>query len=142
MIIKLIEKNIVDLWETIKFACDKADSIGPNKQDYFNILLNDLLSNKAQCFMRINDDRSIETVIITRVMMDKLYGEKFLHIQGVYSWSIKSLEEWKIDFNFVKEFATREECAYISTVANKERAQELATSLGLTESTRTFVMRI
>lgn len=142
MIIKLVEKNIVDLWDSIKFACDKADCLGPNKQAYFNSLLNDLLSNKAQCFVRVNSDKIIETIIISRIMIDKLYEERFLHIHCVYSWTIKSPDKWKEDFDFIKRFAVREKCSYISTTSTKERAQELAEMLGMRDSIRTFILRI
>lgn len=142
MAIRLSGKDIVDLWEAIKFACDQADTIGQNRQKYFNTLLCDLLNSKAQCFVRIDKDRKLETIIITKVLIDPAYDEKVLHIQCLYSWTIKNNSVWKEDLDTIKTYAREKECKYISAAVRSARASELATSLGMIETIRTFSTKV
>lgn len=142
MAIRLKGKDIVDLWETIKFACDQADDIGDNKQDYFNGLLCDLLCKKAQYFVRIDSERKLETIIITRIMIDNVRNEKVLLVQCLYSWTVKNMSKWKEDIDFIRSFAVREKCSYIRAVTRSSRSEELAKSLGMDEITRIYGVRV
>ena len=142
MAIRLEGKDIVDLWETIKFACDQADDIGDNKQEYFNGLLCDLLCKKAQCFVRIDSERKLETIIITRIMIDNVRNEKVLLVQCLYSWTVKNMSKWKEDIDFIRSFAVREKCSYIRAVTRSSRSEELAKSLGMDEITRIYSVRV
>jgi len=74
-------------WETIKFGCKNADVVQPkNYQVYFNELLHALLSDKAQCFVRLNEERKLLAILVTRIVGHKVTGEKSLCLQSGYSF--------------------------------------------------------
>jgi len=143
MIIKILSTQIPQLWEQIKFACVQADEV--NKEDmpsYLNELLHALLSDKAQCWLRLGDDRTLLLLMITRILVDKITGRKSLFIQTLYSWKSVGDNEWQDDYNFVKEFAKHEQCKRISFESRNPRIWELAEVLGFKENLRSFKLSL
>ena len=143
MIIRILPTQIPQLWEQIKFACVQADEV--NKEDmpsYFNELLHALLSDKAQCFIRLNDDRTLLGLIITRILVDKITGRKSLFIQALYSWKNVEDKEWQDDFSFIREFAKHEQCERISFESRNNRVWKIAEFLGFKENLRKFTLNM
>jgi len=139
IIVKIVPTQIPQLWEVIKFACAQADEV--NKEDfpyYFNELLHALLNDKAQCFMRIAEDRTLLALLITRIMIDKVTGKKYLFMQCLYSFKAVEDEVWKRDWNFILDFIKREGCSYISFNSRNKRLWDIAEKLGFKERHRTF----
>lgn len=135
--------QVPQLWEQIKFACVQADEI--NKEDissYLNELLHSLLSDKAQCWLRFGDDRRLISLMITRMMADKITDRKILLIQVVYSWEKVGEKEWIDDFNFLKEFAKHEQCKRIYGESKNPRVWQLAEIFGFKENLRKFVFNL
>ena len=140
---RILPVQIPALWEVIKFACVQADEV--NKEDmplYFNELLHALLSDKAQCFLRLGDDRTLLVLLITRVLVDKITSQKSLFLQVLYSWKAVEDKEWLDDFDFIKEFAKQEQCKDISFEPRNPRVWEIAKFLGCRETHRKFVFDI
>lgn len=143
MIIRILPVQIPKFWETIKFAYVQADEL--NKEDmpsYFNELLHALLSDKAQCFLSLDDDRTILRVLITRIMTDKITSEKYLFLQCLYSFKTTSEEEWKRGWIFFMDFAKVEQCSYITTNTRNEKLLERAKMFGVKEKYRRFDLKI
>ncbi len=143
MIIKILPVQIPQLWETIKFAFNQSGEI--NKEDmpfYFNELLHALLSEKAQCWLRLNDDRNIMALMITRVLVDKFTNVKSLFIQSLYSWQGIEDKEWQNDFRFLKEFAIHNQCKHISFDSKNPRIWEVAGLVAFKETTRKFIREV
>jgi len=139
MVIKILPTQIPQLWEIIKFAVTRADEVeSKDLQPYFNELLHALLSDKAQCFVRLDDNRILLLLMITRISVDKITGRKSLFIQALYSWKNVEDKEWQDDYNFVKEFAKHEQCKLISFESRNLRIWQLGETLGFKESLRTF----
>jgi len=140
MIIRILPTQVPQLWEAIKFTLVQADEI--NKEDmpyYFNKLLHGLLNEKAQCFIRLSDDRRLLMLLITRIIIDQITGNKDLFIQGIYSWAVVNKENWQDDYNFVKEFAKSEQCKRISCESRNKRIWQLCEKLGFRENLRSFI---
>ena len=143
MIIRVLPVQIPKLWEVIKFACVQADEVNKeNMPSYFNELLHSLLSDKAQCFLRLGDDRTLLAVLITRILVDKITGGKSLFIQALYSWKSADDREWQDDFNFVKEFAEHENCKRISFESRNNKVWKIAEFLGFKENLRKFTLNM
>ena len=89
---RVLATQIPMFWEAIKFACSKADNIEAELyRPYFNELLQALLSDKAQCFVVLDNSRVLQRVIITRIVQDKLRGDSELMIQVRYdSYHLKN----------------------------------------------------
>jgi len=142
-VIKLLAVQIVPFWETIKFVATKADEV--DKKDlnpYLNELLHELLSDNAQCFIRMDEKRTLLALMITKILVNKITHEKYLYIQCLYSFQLVDSSIWEKDMKFIRQFAEKEECSYISFDSRNKRIQELGESIGFQEVNRNFAIRI
>lgn len=141
--IKLLASQIVQYWELIKYVCVKVDEVDEKDlQSYLNELLHTLLNDKAQCFISLDDKRAVVTVFITRLMIDKITGKKYLFIQNMYSFRAADNETREAESEFLKEFAREEQCAYISLKSRNKRIWDLAEGNGYKELFRVFSFRL
>ena len=137
--IKLLPAQVVQQWELIKFVVQKVDEISERDlQPYLNELLHALLNSKAQCFVGLDDDKNVIGVWITRLMIDKITGEKHLFAQILYSFKFIDNEKRKKEIDFVKDFARKEQCSYIIFRSCSKRIWELAEMSGCKEVARVF----
>jgi hypothetical protein len=137
--IKLLAAQIPEMWELIKFITIKVDEVNEKDlQPYLNELLHSLLNNKAQCFVELSENRNVVGVCVTRFMIDKITGGKYLLIQNAYSFQAADNEARKQFMDFLKEFAKKEQCAYLSFTSHNKRIWELGESNGFREKNRTF----
>lgn len=143
MIIQLMPQDIPQFWEAIKFTCKNADEV--NEKDfpaYANELLIALLTEKAQCFVRLDDKRILHALVVTRVYDNKLTNEKYLFVQSLYAWTPTGTGEWTSDLDFIVQFAKSAGCAYIKTQSRHERVYTFLRSIGFSEESRTFLLRM
>jgi len=142
-VIRLLPVQVVKLWEAIKYGVIRADEVKEkDRQVYLNELLHALLNEKAQCFVRLSDDRRLLAMLITRFQVNKITGDKELYLQGLYSWEAVNDEVWQHDMDFVKEFARREKCNRITFKSNNPRAMEIGELSGFKENIREFVLNL
>ena len=137
--IKLLPAQVVQQWELIKHIACKVDEVNERDlQPYLNELLHALLNSKAQCFVGLDDKKIVTGVLITRLIIDKITGEKYLFIQNAYSFKVADDESRKQDIDFLKEFAKEEQCAYMAFRSRNERIWELGKITGFKEKARIF----
>lgn len=144
MLIKLLSIEIPKYWEIIKFTVKNVDNVEEeNLQAYLNNILNDLLSDKAQCFFRIDPQkRLVYTVVITRIEQDKFSSKKSLIMQSVYSFRPADKQTREKERDFLKEFAKREGCSFVIFKSPYKIAWELGLEMGFKEIHRTFMYSI
>ncbi len=143
MFIKLLPTDIPRYWDAIKYSCKVADEVDDKDfLPYTNELLHALLSDSAQCFVRLSDDRMLEGLAITRILFNKQTDERYLYFQSVYSWQYRPEAIWEEDLEFVKRFARQTKCSYIGAISRVKRMQELLTNVGFEETTRVYAIRI
>ncbi len=137
--IKLLPAQVVQHWELLKYITVKTDEVNEKDlQPYLNELLHALLNGKAQCFLELSENRNVVGVCITRLMANKITGEKYLLIQNAYSFQAADNETRKQSFDFLKEFAKKEQCSYMSFESRNKRIWELGELAGFREKNRTF----
>jgi len=137
------EVDGVNYWELIKMAATTADEVDKKDlQPYLNELLHALLSDKAQCWIRIRNDRKITAVLITRITTDKTTLGKSLRLQCVYSFSKVSLDVWRKDFGLMVQFAKKEDCKNIIFDSRHSAIWEMVKTFGCREAYRSFVYDI
>lgn len=142
-IIKLLPIQIPFMWETLKFVATKADEVDKKElQPYLNELLHALLSDKAQCFVRLDEKRTLLALLITKIMGNKRTGEKYLYIQCLYSFQLVDDSIWRKDMIFIRQFADKEKCSYISFDSRNTKVQEIGRMLGFEEVNRNFSMKL
>jgi hypothetical protein len=143
MIIRILPNQVPRLWEAIKFAAVKANRIEEKDLPfYLNKLLADLLNDKAQCFVRIGEDRQLQAIIITKIIVDMLSGSKGLSINCLYSFESVPNEVWITTMKSLFEFAKASECKIISAYSSNERVFDLVSLVGFTERFRCFSMEV
>ena len=105
MMIRLLSTQIPEYWEIIKFTIANVDDVDKqNLPAYFNKTLHDLLSDKAQCFFRLDPDtRNIYTVVITRIDEDVISGNKTFVMKSVYSFRVADLATREMERDFLKD---------------------------------------
>lgn len=142
-IVKLLPAQIPQFWELIKHITVKVDEVDERDlQLYLLELLHALLNDSAQCFVGFDDKKAVTTVLITRLMMEKITGVKYLFIQNMYSFRPSGNETREKQSAFLKEFARREQCVYIFLKARHERIWELAKANNFEEDFRAFKFRL
>jgi hypothetical protein len=143
MIIKLLSGQIPTFWEAIKFGATQADEVDEKDlQPYLNELLHALLSDKAQCFVGLDDKRSLVGVLVTRIGIDKITGDKFLFIQSVYTWERLEDSVWKETYDLFSQFALKEQCKYLSFSSRNPAIWDRTEKLGFKERTRTYTLQL
>lgn len=143
MIIKLLSTQIPQYWEILKFATTTADEVDEKDlQPYLIELLHALLSDKAQCWIRLDDDRKIIALLITRITVNKITGYKSLYLQCVFSYREVPVSIWQKDFNLLIRFAKQEKCKSITFESRHPKIWEMTTSFGCREIHRSFVYDI
>lgn len=143
MVIKIMASQIPQFWDTIKFAVLNADHIAEKDRELFlNQLLAHLLCDKAQCFVRTNQVRELQALVITRIVKDEITGENSLYISSLYSFRPVSDSEWVSDIAMIRKFALASKCKKIVAVSNNQRVFDIASSIGFIERYRSFAMEV
>lgn len=143
MIIKLIPQQIPMFWEAIKYTVKMADEVDDKHiGSYSNELLHALLNEKAQCFVRLSNERVLEALLITRIMENKQTNERYLYAQALYSWQVKPMGQWAEDFEQVLKFARKAGCKYVHCQSRNPRMWEIYKNIGLSEDSRHYTVQI
>lgn len=143
MIIKLLSVHIPAFWESIKFTVKEADEVDEKDlQPYLNELLHALLNDKAQCFVHLDDERRLTAMLISRITEDRVTGDKCMLLQCLYSWQRQPDAVWQQDTDFIRQFAIKTGCKYLSFTSRNEAMFKLGEKIGFTERYRTFEHRL
>ena len=138
--IRITATQIPQYWEIIKFTVKNSGYYSEvGLKECFNDLLYDLLNNKAQCFIKLNDKREIKALHVTRVLYDKNHQVKYLQLNGMFAWETSTPAEWVDDAKTVEAFAIAEGCAYISFDTNVEKIANAGIANGYKLAHSTFV---
>lgn len=143
MTIKLLPDQVPKLWNAIKFAAATIDRVSQEHlPNYLNKLLAELLSEKAQCFIRMDETRHLLAIAITKISIDNVSGDRILTISCVYSFQKAALTDWNDDRELLRSFAIKSGCKRIVTCSNNQRVFDLALSNGFTEQYRCYALEV
>jgi len=142
-IYRLLPMQIPLFWDAIKYACIKADMIKTDEYSgYFNELLQALLSDKAQCFVVLDESKILHTIAITRLIVNRTQLTKELDIQCMYSMTAMKDAEISNYFSVISDFAKQEDCKRVTFNGNNWRIWQIAEILGCVERYRSFIFEI
>lgn len=139
--------QIHEYWEqVIKYAIVKVYRIPEDERNsILNMALGELLAGNYQCFFKCSDDlKNIDALEISAINLDKWTGQKSLELVCLYSFRLQQTADWQGLFDLIKRFARKEGCidkegkVIITTNSANPRAQEIAQSLGFTETYRHY----
>lgn len=143
MILKLLPKQIPVFWNAIKTGAVQADEVdSKDLQPYLNELLHSLLSDKAQCFVVLSKDKVLLGLLVTRVQVDKITGDKYLLLQVLYVWEKMEDATWIDSLNLVHQFAKKEQCKYLLFNSRNSAIWDRTKRYGFVEKTRTYSLKI
>jgi len=141
--VKLLPSQVPSMWDAIKFASRKAHvTVEEELPKYLNKLLHDLLSGKAQCFVRLSDERRLMAMSVTRIILDEYTGDKLLHVDSLYAFESGDKEQWISDVKYGAKFAKAVGCNRIATCSTNDQASRLAELVGFKERYRYFVREV
>lgn len=123
MAIMLTPDQVPGFWEAIKYGVVNAEMVEESKREtFFNKLLYELLAGKAQCFIRLSEDRKLQMLGITTVKSENLSDDKILFCYGLYSFAKVGFEVWVNDFKALVNWAKVNKCKSIVAWSNNEKA--------------------
>ena len=134
MITKLLSIQVPKFWEIIKFAATKAEEVdNEDLPAYLNWFLHLLLSDKAQCWVRLDEDRTIIALLMTQITIDKITAKKSLHLRCIYSFRHVPFDLWREDFDLLIQFKKQEKCDNITCASKHKKIWEINDYLGCKE---------
>ena len=143
MFIRLTPEQIPRLWDAIKFAILQIDDISKGDQVlYLTRLLHALLSGKAWCIVRMDEDRKLLGIGILRIIDDDITGESSIFIECIYSFVRTPTDIWKEVLDLTIKYAKKEKCIKVTTYSSNPRIFDIAKELGFDERYRYFEMEI
>lgn len=143
MTIQILPNQISKVWDSIKYAIAKVERLSEaDIKSYYNTLLVALLNDKAQCFVRLDENKQLIGIAVTRLINDEVTGDKALVVSCLYSFKSVDMEFWKSDIEMIKQFARTSGCKKIIAYSTNERVYEIVQSIGFTERFRSFIMEV
>lgn len=144
MVIRLLPDQIEKVWEAIKYAYIKAGYHIKKEEipQYLYKLLVNLLSNRAQCFIALSENRELEAILITKITEDNISGERTLFTDALYSFKKSTESEWMERLELLKEFARKSGCTAITSYSAVPQIFALLSSLGFEERFRCMSLKI
>lgn len=143
MIIKLLSEQIPTFWEAIKFATREANEYDESELPaVFNQLLHQLLSDKAQCFVILSEEKILRGVVLTMIAFDMINNKKYLNIETLYMFEKAKSEEFLDTYSLCKRYAQAEKCVSFRFKSRNPKVWEIATRFGFIEKYRTYESKI
>lgn len=143
MAVRVLPHRIPIIWEAIKFAAVEADGI--REKDipvYLTNLLHSLLSDRAQCFVNIDDEGKLESLAITRILVDEVTGEKSLAVNALYGFIKVSMDKWQAGIDLIRDYAKKNGCKKVLACSNNAKVFEIVENIGFKDYFRHFVMEV
>lgn len=141
--IRLLPRDIPRYWEHIKYTCKATEEIDEQQfPAYATELLQALLNEKAQAWIRVTDENEIALIHVTRILHNPQFDEDYLYLQSTFAWKRLPEDMWNEEWELMKAFARKEGCSYIGAMSRNPRIWEMAKKVGFFESTRIFAYRL
>lgn len=143
MHIKVMPSQIPQVWEHIKFGIAQ---IGEIPQEYLSAyclkLLCDLLSEKAQCWVSLNEDRVLLNISVTKLSQNTTTDEKELYIEGFYAFQGTTPTTMEKLFALYQGFAKQAGCVRVVSNTKVPRACEILERHGFQPGRRTYTRTV
>ena len=139
-IIKLLPYQIPHAWEAIKLAAVRSQEVSPSAlPEVCQRLLHELLSDTVQCFLSLDDDRTILQIALTQVQVHRITGQKELVVTGLYSFRLMQDNDALECMTLFRQVAQSQGCSRIVAGSRNARLWKLYENLGFREASRNYV---
>jgi hypothetical protein len=135
--------QIPKVWEAVKYAVHQLDEIPAEQMPAYRVwLLHQLLSEKAQCWVTLNEDRVLLNVSLTRISTNTSTGRRELHLQCLYAFQGLTDQTVTEALALYRAFAKQSGCAIITGASRHSRACALMEQHGFQPQYRTYTLGI
>lgn len=143
MIIRVLPQQIPTVWEVVKFAALRSDEVAPeNFQTFCTGLLHKLMNGKMQCWLRLDESRTVLSVQLTEIQSNGPLGIKELVVLGLYSFKLIQDEDAREMHQMWTAFARTTGCQRIVAYSKAPRVWEMLQVMGWTPSHRQFTYKV
>ena len=126
-------------WEVIKYAITQVDEVDKKYlQTYLTKTLHKLLNSRMICFVKLDEKRNLDLVVLAEIFINDLSQEKNLSIECAYAFKKSSLTEWTEIINELKKFGRSADCTEMELVTSNAKVREIVEQNGLIETKRAF----
>jgi len=143
MHIRVLPPQIPTVWEAVKYAVVQLDEVPPEQlNDYLLWMLQQLLSEKAQCWVTLNEDRVLLNVSLTRIVENPFTKNPELHLQCLYAF--QGLTEHTITeaLTLYRQFAKKAGCVTVTGSSRHPRACALLEQYGFQPGYKTYTLAV
>jgi hypothetical protein len=143
MHIRVLPSQIPQVWEAVKYAVVQLDEVPQEQHNaYFVWLLQDLLSEKAQCWVTLNEDRVLLNVSLTRLVEHAWTQERELHVSCMYAFQGLTDETVTALLQMYMDCAKTMGCVRVVGTSRHPRAYAVMERQGLVPYARTYVKHV
>lgn len=141
--IRLLPQQIPFFWEAIKRASSETCQVKEKDLPiYFNNLLHALLNDKAQCFIQMDENKVLLALTITKIVFNKITGEKELDSPTSYAWHRMGSDEWLSTYAFLMGFAKHAGCKRMVFKSNNPTVWAVCEKFKIPEVSRNFAVEV
>lgn len=143
MHIKVMPSQIPQVWEAVKFAIAQLNEVPDDQRPaYYVWILQELLSEHAQCWVTLNDDRILLNISITRIVENLWTKERELHIHCMYAFQGITDTTASALLHLYTDCARSMGCVRVVGASRHPRACAVMEQQGLTPYYRTYVKEV
>ena len=131
MIIKLIPKQIAELWVFIKHSIQETFEVDVNlDNELFEGYLRSFLIGTRQVWGILNRDKNIAGILVTRIYIEGLTDRRVVGLDHLYAFEVMLQEDWEEGFKTINEFALKNNCQTIIAISSNQRIMQMALKYG------------
>lgn len=139
-VIRLLPAQVPQVWDAIKLAAVRSQEVPPEAVKQVCLrLLDGLLSDTIQCFVTLDEQRTILQICLTQVRVQQMTGSRELVITGLYSFRLMQEEDTQSFLQLVRRLAQSQACDRIVCGSRNPRLWMIYEALGFRETSRNYV---
>ena len=138
-VIRILPPQIPQFWDIVKHTAHLMYPEGVTEAALVDVL-HSLLSDKAQLWLALNEERKVIIVCMTAIINDVYTNKKVLHLKNLYSYERGS--DWIDAFSSVLEFAKKNGCEAITSNSFGGPALAVAEKVGMRKSFTRYILEI
>lgn len=133
------DPTVPRFWEVIKYAITMVDEVDKKYlPTYLTKTLHKLLNSRTICFVKLDEKRILDLIILAEIFVDDLTQEKNLSIECAYAFKKSSFAEWTGIECELRKFGKSANCTKIQFITENTKLHALAVKQGFSDGKRAF----
>lgn len=134
MIVKLLPKQIIELWDSIRYGIINAVApiIDPTPDNIFDILSR-LLTQDMQCWCVFDEEKNIYGYVVTSISIDMNTKYRTLMVYSLFLYKKASTDMWDKSIKTIEDFARVNKCKRIIAYSNNPDVLSISAKYGFNQ---------